>query len=74
MRGNMCDPIVKYLLFLSSSNQNWNMMIYFSKILQIQHQMTDFFLIARSIQKNLSIRKDVELIPCFYDYKAYPIS
>jgi hypothetical protein len=36
--------------------------------------MTDFILIARPIQENLSIRKDMELIPRFYDYKAYPVS
>jgi len=70
----MCDPIVKYLLFLSNSNQNWNVLIYLSETLHISTANDRFFLIARSIQKNLSIRKDMELTPCLYDYKAYPVS
>jgi len=43
MRGDMCDPILQYLLFLSNSNQNGNVLIYFSETLHISTPNDRFF-------------------------------
>jgi hypothetical protein len=57
MRGDMCDPTVKYLLFWSNSNQNWNVLIYFSETLHISTPNDRFFSDCKINTEKLKYKK-----------------